>query len=170
MSTNTTTFVRDRIGRQIGDSRALARRSLPLAVVASVVGTMLASAYGTDRVGTLLSAATAPVLTALFTTRGRIWVRAVGIVVVTSIALGLTVTGFTVPELVLGGKALIAHRSGTFLPTEGGGSSGGGGSGTSGGEETPDPFTPSPSPTDTGPTDPAPTDPQPTDPLPTGLG
>jgi hypothetical protein len=159
MSTTTTTLVRERIGRQVGDSRALGRRSLPLAVLASVIGTMLASAYGTDRVGTLLTAATAPVLTALFTTRGRIWARSVGIVVVTSIAVGLTVTGFTVPELVLGGKALIAHRHGTFMPTEGSSGS----SGTSGGEDTPDPFTSSPSPTDTAPTDPGTIDPQPSD-------
>jgi hypothetical protein len=116
----TATLVPERIRRPVGDSAALSRRSLPLAVLASVVATMLASAYGTDRVGTLLSAATGPVLTALFTTRGRMGVRSAGIAVVTCVAVTLTVSGFTVPELILGGKALIANRHGTFLPTVGG--------------------------------------------------
>lgn len=118
-----TTAVRRRLRRQIKDSEALRPRTLPLAVLASVVGTMLASAYGTGRTGALLSAATGPLITALFTTRGRMPARWAGIVLVTCVAVALTVTGFTVPELVLGGRSLLADRSGTFVPTEGGGSS-----------------------------------------------
>jgi hypothetical protein len=110
--------VRGRIGRQIKDSDALRLRTLPLAVLASVVGTVLASAFGTGRTEALLSAATGPLITALFTTSGRGRTRSFGIALVTVVAVALTVTGFTVPELIRGGKSLIADRSGTFVPTE----------------------------------------------------
>ena len=115
--------VRGRIGRQIKDSDALRMRTLPLAVLASVVGTVLASAFGTGRTGALLSAAPGPLITALFTTNGRGRTRSFGIALVTLVAVALTVTGFTVPELIRGGKSLIADRSGTFVPTEEGGTS-----------------------------------------------
>jgi hypothetical protein len=115
--------VRGRLGRQIKDSDALRLRTLPLAVLASVVGTVLASAFGTGRTGALLSAAMGPLLTALFTTNGRGRTRSFGIALVTLVAVALTVTGFTVPELIRGGKSLIADRSGTFVPTEEGGTS-----------------------------------------------
>jgi hypothetical protein len=115
--------VRGRLGRQIKDSDALRLRTLPLAVLASVVGTVLASAFGTGRTGALLSAAMGPLLTALFTTNGRGRTRSFGIALVTLVAVALTVTGFTVPELVRGGKSLIADRSGTFVPTEESGTS-----------------------------------------------
>jgi hypothetical protein len=115
--------VRGRLGRQIKDSDALRLRTLPLAVLASVVGTVLASAFGTGRTGALLSAAMGPLITALFTTSGRGRTRSFGITLVTLVAVALTVTGFTVPELIRGGKSLIADRSGTFVPTEEGGTS-----------------------------------------------
>ena len=115
--------VRGRLGRQIKDSDALRLRTLPLAVLASVVGTVLASASGTGRTGALLSAAMGPLITALFTTSGRGRTRSFGIALVTLVAVALTVTGFTVPELIRGGKSLIADRSGTFVPTEEGGTS-----------------------------------------------
>jgi hypothetical protein len=115
--------VRGRLGRQIKDSDALRLRTLPLAVLASVVGTVLASAFGTGRTGALLSAAMGPLITALFTTNGRGRTRSFGIALVTLVAVALTVTGFTVPELIRGGKSLIADRSGTFVPTEEGGTS-----------------------------------------------
>jgi hypothetical protein len=127
--------VRGRLGRQIKDSDALRLRTLPLAVLASVVGTVLASAFGTGRTGALLSAAMGPLLTALFTTNGRGKTRSFGIALVTLVAVTLTVTGFTVPELIRGGKSLIADRSGTFVRTEEGGTS------------TPPSFTRSPLPT-----------------------
>ena len=114
--------MRERLGRQIKDSEAFRARSLPLAVLASVVGTVFASAFNTDRVGTLLSAATGPLITALFTTQGRKKTRGIGIALVTLVALAVTVTGFTVPELIGGGKALIADRQGTFVPSEDDGS------------------------------------------------
>jgi hypothetical protein len=115
--------VRVRLGRQIKESDALRRRTLPLAVLASVVGTVLASACGTGRTGALLSAALGPLITALFTTSGRAKARSVGIALVTVVALAVTVTGFTVPEFVRGGKSLIADREGTFVPTEDSGGS-----------------------------------------------
>jgi hypothetical protein len=116
------TSVRERLGRQIKDSEAFRARSLPLAVLASVVGTVFASAFNTDRVGTLLTAATGPLITALFTTQGRMKARGVGIALVTLVALAVTVTGFTIPELIGGGKALIANRHGTFVPSDDDGS------------------------------------------------
>jgi hypothetical protein len=115
--------VRVRLGRQIKESDALRRRTLPLAVLASVVGTVLASACGTGRTGALLSAALGPLITALFTTSGRAKARSAGIVLVTVVALAVTVTGFTVPEFVRGGKSLVADREGTFVPTEDSGGS-----------------------------------------------
>lgn len=115
--------VRVRLGRQIKDSDALRARTLPLAVLASVVGTVLAGACGTDRPGALLSAAIGPMITALFTTHGRAKTRSVGITLVTLVAVAVTVTGFTVPEFIRGGKSLVANRSGTFVPTEESGTS-----------------------------------------------
>jgi hypothetical protein len=112
------TTVRARLGQEIKDSRALRARSLPLAVLASVVCTVFGSAFGTGRNGALMSAAVGPLITALFTTRGRMRARGVGIALVTLVAFAVTVTGFTVPEQIRGGKSLVANRSGTFVPTE----------------------------------------------------
>jgi hypothetical protein len=117
-----TTTVREtaagrRLGQEIKDSAALRGQSVPLAVLASVVCAVLSSSMDTGRTGTLLGAATGPLISALFTTQGRAKARGVGIVLVTLLAFTVTVTGFTVPELIRGGKSLIADRHGTFVPT-----------------------------------------------------
>jgi hypothetical protein len=103
---------------QIKETNALTARSLLYAVMASVVGTVLTPAFGAGRFGALAGAALGPVIAAVFSTHGRGVARSAGIVVLTAVALLTTVTGFTVPELLSGGKSLVANRSGTFVPTD----------------------------------------------------
>jgi hypothetical protein len=117
MTTTARETAAGRLGQEIRECAAFRGQSLPLAVLASVVCAVLSSSMGTGRSGTLLGAAVGPVISAVFTTHGRARARGVGIVLLTLLAVAVTVTGFTVPELIRGGKSLIADRSGTFVPT-----------------------------------------------------
>jgi hypothetical protein len=102
------------LGRQVRDTRALGVVQLSLAVLASVVGTVLTGIFDIGRPGALIGAGIAPLVTAVFTTRGRGIGRTIGIGVLTTVALLITVSGFTISDVLRDGKSPIAHRDGTF--------------------------------------------------------
>ena len=106
-------------GQQLRDARALGAIQLMLAVLASVVGTVLTGFFDTGRPGTLIGAGIAPLVTALFTTRGRGASRGLSIVMLTALALVLTVSGFTISDILRDGKSPIADRDGTFWKAPG---------------------------------------------------
>jgi hypothetical protein len=103
-------------------SPAVTTASLSIAVLGSVVGTVLPSLFKADRLGTAAAAAIGPIITATFTSkrageRGR--VRALAITVLSAAALLITFTGFTLPELAAKKPLITEGRSGTFVRTTG---------------------------------------------------
>ncbi|TCC54363.1 hypothetical protein E0H73_38565 [Kribbella pittospori] len=101
------------------DSRALGAIQLMLAVLASVVGTVLTGFFDAGRPGTLVGAGIAPLITAVFTTRGRGASRGLSIVLLTALALLLTVSGFTISDVLRDGESPVADRDGTFWKAPG---------------------------------------------------
>lgn len=96
----------------------LSPAALALAVLASVVGTVLIAKLGKSQGATLAGAAVSPMIAALFTTRrkglvGRLRAGAVGLL--TLAAVGFTVLGFTATETATG-KSLINDDQTTTFP------------------------------------------------------
>jgi hypothetical protein len=87
-------------------------------ILASIVCTAIIPALGASRAATVAGAAISPVLVAVITTRGPGLARSAGIAVLAAVALVITVSGFTLPELVAGRGSLVADRPGTFVDTE----------------------------------------------------
>jgi hypothetical protein len=104
---------------QVRQTHALGSKQIVLALLASVVGTVLAGTFGAGQVGTFAGALIFPLVGAMFTTQGRGLARTVGIGVLTVLALVVTVTGFTVTDLVRDGESPVADREGTFWPPPG---------------------------------------------------
>ena len=102
------------LGRQVRDTRALGALQLLFAVLASVVGTLLTGFFDIGRPGALIGAAIAPLVTAIFTTRGSGAARTIGIGILTALALLITVSGFTISDVLRDGKSPVAGRNGTF--------------------------------------------------------
>jgi len=95
--------------------------ALLLAVLGSVVGTVITGAFGSGQWGALAGAAVGPVISTTFSTRrtgekGR--VRSATVILLSAGALLITVTGFTLADQVAGKSVLPgAHqRPDTFLP------------------------------------------------------
>ena len=112
MATRTSTDLQ--LGRQVRATQALGALQLLLAVAASVVGTLLSGFFDIGRPGTLIGAGIAPLVTAVFTTRGSGVARSIGIGVLTTLALLITVSGFTISDVLRDGKSPVASREGTF--------------------------------------------------------
>lgn len=126
------------LARKVVASDGFSGNALGLAVLGSVVGTILTASLGTGRWGVLVAVAIGPVLAATFTTRkvgerGR--VRLGAIVALSALALVITITGFALtPEEVkepLVGDADPSATLAQVLPGTG---------------QTTDPAPPSPSP------------------------
>jgi hypothetical protein len=114
--------------------------ALGLAVLASVVGTVLIAKLGTSQGATLAGAAVSPMIAGLFTTRrkglaGRL--RAGAVALLTLAAVGFTVLGFTATESATGKSLINGDQSTTFPVPDGNTTPGGGPGATPGGE--PDP-------------------------------
>jgi hypothetical protein len=110
-----------RLRDEIRRSDAVTRSGLGWSVAASVVATALTSYWGASRMATLGGAAAFPLIASVFTTRrsqdrGLFRLAAIGLLSIA--ALGITVTGFTLPELAVG-KSLVADRPATFVPLSG---------------------------------------------------
>ena len=73
-----------------------------LAVLESLVGTAISQAIGTGLVGTYVLAAVAPLLGTVFALRKDGKVRVGAVVLVTTVALGVTVAGVTAADVALG--------------------------------------------------------------------
>ena len=92
--------------------------ALGLAVLSSVVGTVLIGKLGTSQGATLAGAAISPMIAALFTTRRKKLaggLRAGAVTLLTLAAVGFTVLGFTGAEKVTG-KSLINDDQSTTFP------------------------------------------------------
>jgi hypothetical protein len=97
----------------------VSRFGLLLAVGGSLVGTSFSAALGAGQWGTLASAALGPVISAVFSTRatgvhGR--VRAAAIAILTCVALGITVTGVSIADVVAGTSVLPGPQQGGTFP------------------------------------------------------
>jgi len=95
--------------------------ALVLAVLGSVVGTVITGAFGSGQWGALAGAAVGPVISTTFSTRrtgerGR--VRSATVILLSAGALLVTVTGFTLADQVAGKSVLPGphQRPDTFLP------------------------------------------------------
>lgn len=106
--------------QELHSAPAFSRVGLLLAVLGSVVGTVVTSTLGTGQWGTLTGAALGPVLSTTFSTgragqRGR--VRKAAIVILSIAALVITVTGFSIADVVAGRSVLpgSSDRPTTFL-------------------------------------------------------
>lgn len=91
--------------------------ALGLAMLASVVGTVLIAKLGKSQGATLAGAAVSPMIAALFTTRrqglvGRL--RAGAVALLTFAAAGFTVLGFTATESATGESLINDDQSTTF--------------------------------------------------------
>ena len=113
---------------ELRESSGFSFGALALAVIGSVVGTILVSAVqggdGTDQNANwrLLGAALGPIISTTFTTRqagekGR--VRAASIVLLSSAAVVVTFTGFGVGDVVKGSSVLPGVAQGATLPLPG---------------------------------------------------
>ena len=92
-------------------------KPLTLAVLESLVGTGFSQAIGTGKLGTFALAALTPLLATAFTLRKDGKVRTGAVVVVTAIAVALTVAGVTAADFTLGRSVFPWSNSGsTFVP------------------------------------------------------
>ncbi|HEX6074926.1 MAG TPA: FHA domain-containing protein [Micromonosporaceae bacterium] len=88
--------------------RGFSGMALLLAVAGSLVGTILVGFVGVDTWGSLAGAAIPPMITATFTTKGTVEkgrVRTWAIVILSAVALAITVTGVSAAELVANDRA-----------------------------------------------------------------
>jgi hypothetical protein len=107
------------LGRELHDATSFSGHSLLLAVLGSVVGTVLAGSASAGPWGTLAGAAVTPVVSTTFAARragdrGR--VAAVAIVLLSAAALIITVTGVSLADLATGKSVLPGNggQSGSF--------------------------------------------------------
>jgi pSer/pThr/pTyr-binding forkhead associated (FHA) protein len=107
------------LGRELHAAASFSGQGLLLAVLGSVVGTVLAGAASAGPWGTLASAAVTPVVSSAFATRragDRGHVAAAAIVLLSAAALVITVTGVSLADLANGKSVLPGNgsQSGTF--------------------------------------------------------
>jgi hypothetical protein len=107
--------------RDLQDAPGFSTWALLLAVLGSVAGTIITSAFGTGHWGTLAGAAAGPVISTTFATKHtgeRGGIRNAIIVILSVGALFITVTGFTFADRVAGQSILPSPdpRAGTFFP------------------------------------------------------
>jgi len=110
--------------RELQDASSFSAWALLLAILGSVAGTVITSAFGTGHWGALAGAAVGPVVSTTFTTKRtgeKGGVRNVIIAVLSASALFVTITGFTFADHVAGKSVLPGpdQRSGTFFGTGG---------------------------------------------------
>lgn len=115
MSEATGNAVLDDLINDVKATNALAPVSIAMAVAASVVGTCVSEIPNAGRVGALGAAVLTPLATAILTTHGRGKFRILGITTISIIAAIVTITGFTLPEILNGGQSLFGHPGGTFV-------------------------------------------------------
>jgi hypothetical protein len=107
--------------RDLQDAPGFSTWALLLAVLGSVAGTIITSAFGTDHWGTLAGAAVGPVISTTFATKRtgeRGGIRNAIVIILSVGALLITVTGFTFADHVAGKSILPSPdpRAGTFFP------------------------------------------------------
>lgn len=115
MSTELKDATKPRLSQELRSTDALTFQSLGFAMLAAFVGGAITAFAGSGPIGTLLATTAAPLISALVTTHGRGHARRVSIVVLTALAVTVTVTGVTSAEL-LSGRALFNEGEGTFVP------------------------------------------------------
>ncbi len=85
-----------------GESSGVGAKKVALAVLESLVGTAVSQAIGTGLVGTYVLAALAPLLGTVFALRKDGKVRVGPVLLVTAVALGVTVAGVTAADVAIG--------------------------------------------------------------------
>jgi hypothetical protein len=107
--------------RDLQDAPGFSTWALLLAVLGSIAGTIITSAFGTGHWGILAGAAVGPVISTTFATKRtgeRGGIRNAIVIILSVGALLITVTGFTFADHVAGKSILPGPdpRAGTFFP------------------------------------------------------